>query len=47
MTGADVVQILNWISDHWVLVLALSCIASASYSVPKIIATLVIGNGVR
>lgn len=37
-------EILNWMSDHWVLTVTLSLIAALTYAVPKVICTFVIAD---
>lgn len=39
-------EALNWISDHWLLVIVLALIASATYAIPKIVAALAAANSV-
>lgn len=41
------IDVLNWIAEHWCLTVTLSIIASGTYSVPKIICTMIISNATQ
>jgi hypothetical protein len=40
-------EVLNWVSDHWILTIALSLIASATYSVPRMVVGIHTANVAR
>jgi hypothetical protein len=41
------IEVLNWNSDHWVLSITFALIASAAYTVPKMVDVIVTANAVN